>query len=181
MGLSETSTSLLPDGNKSFLSVWDSVPSLWGLSCSVCCGCILSEAFWGNTANSVPFISLLSWIWRRCCLLLHNMCQSEWQPHKTKRIPLVVLPLFVTIVSYCGIYSFISVKIQQLLETEIILSCFLLLLFFPLSYIFCKSSVTLTSTVLVFRWANVRRWQPMPHRLLFRRPDQILQLFLWGA
>lgn len=60
------------------------------------------------------------------------------------------------------------------------LAGFLLLFFSPL-YTSCKSSVTLTSTVLVFCWANVRRWQPMPHRLLFRSPDQILQLFLWGA
>lgn len=166
VGLSETSTSLLPDGNKSFLSVWDSEPSLPGLSCSACCGCSLSETSWGNTANSVPFISLCSTIWRRCCLLLHSICQLEWQPHKTRRTPLVISPLFVTIVSHFGVYGFIFVKIQQVLEAQIMPRIdlgFFAFLFFLSLYI-CKFAVTLTSMALLFSWANVRRWQPMPHR-----------------
>lgn len=37
-------------------------------------------------------------------------------------------------------------------------------LFLSLSPYICKFPVNLTSMVLVFCWANVRRWQPMPHR-----------------
>lgn len=42
----------------------------------------------------------------------------------------MIPPLFVTIVSRCGMYGFIFVKIQQVVEAQIILSLFVVFWFF---------------------------------------------------
>lgn len=68
----------------------------------------------------------------------------------------MISPLFATIVSHFGIYSFIFVKIQQVLEAQIMpkldwdFFAFVFLFFFFLSLYICKFAVTLTSMALLF-------------------------------